>query len=326
MTGWEIDTTAVDAILADDHETLHKFVSEFGPLAAYDEERKTLAVIRRFHPTLNCSPDDATYKTDDDYSVRLALYTITSTMNTVLPKSLTYETLAILPNLQPGAFAVDFIITTAEFGPMTTNTYELMSVLAPGYQARPEAEMRAAFAKFSNVRFTPKPRIKITSTSIDLPAVGRLDRSEFEDWFSTIIDVPMLQQPLPMTVMAYNPQDPAQRAHLGLFSSAIAAFLKLDVSERAVSGRKILENCHAYIDSVGVQDWNRAMAECRDPLAIWRFVHPQNVYVQFHDETADVYVTLACACDWDEEHGLQLVYRGGLELTRVSQQDGHPVE
>ena len=28
-------------------------------------------------------------------------------------------------------------------------------------------------------------------------------------------------------------------------------------------------------------------------------------------------------CTWDQEHGLQIIYRRGAELSRVSQQDGH---
>ncbi len=36
-----------------------------------------------------------------------------------------------------------------------------------------------------------------------------------------------------------------------------------------------------------------------------------------------MYVQIAADCDWEPEHGLQLVYRGGNELVRVSEQDGH---
>ncbi len=44
LTGWEIDATAVDAILNEDHQTLRAFIDGYGRLAAYDDERKTLAV------------------------------------------------------------------------------------------------------------------------------------------------------------------------------------------------------------------------------------------------------------------------------------------
>ena len=36
-----------------------------------------------------------------------------------------------------------------------------------------------------------------------------------------------------------------------------------------------------------------------------------------------VYVQVACECAWESEHGLQLVFRQGATLSRVSDQDGH---
>jgi hypothetical protein len=36
-----------------------------------------------------------------------------------------------------------------------------------------------------------------------------------------------------------------------------------------------------------------------------------------------VYLTLECNCDWEREHGLQLVFREGKEISRVGPFDGH---
>lgn len=36
-----------------------------------------------------------------------------------------------------------------------------------------------------------------------------------------------------------------------------------------------------------------------------------------------VYVQIAAECDWEPEHGLQIIYRRGVEFCRVSDQDGH---
>lgn len=36
-----------------------------------------------------------------------------------------------------------------------------------------------------------------------------------------------------------------------------------------------------------------------------------------------VYVQLAGEYSWDEEHGIQLIFKEGIDLTRVSSQDGH---
>lgn len=36
-----------------------------------------------------------------------------------------------------------------------------------------------------------------------------------------------------------------------------------------------------------------------------------------------VYVSLACNCDWEPEHGLQLVFRNGLVINKIGEFDGH---
>lgn len=36
-----------------------------------------------------------------------------------------------------------------------------------------------------------------------------------------------------------------------------------------------------------------------------------------------VYVSLECDCDWEEEHGLQIVFKDGLKVNKVGAYDGH---
>jgi hypothetical protein len=56
-------------------------------------------------------------------------------------------------------------------------------------------------------------------------------------------------------------------------------------------------------------------------------VHPSEIYVTRRPKNdQDIYIQIACECDWEEEHGLQLVFRQGKKLTRVSSQDGHITE
>ena len=38
---------------------------------------------------------------------------------------------------------------------------------------------------------------------------------------------------------------------------------------------------------------------------------------------APVYVSLECNCDWEPEHGLQIVFRDGATVTKVGPYDGH---
>jgi hypothetical protein len=65
------------------------------------------------------------------------------------------------------------------------------------------------------------------------------------------------------------------------------------------------------------------MAGIADPNMVWQFVHPREVLISYSEKRNAVFVVLSCECDWEEEHGLQLVYQDGTTLVRVSQQDGH---
>jgi hypothetical protein len=36
-----------------------------------------------------------------------------------------------------------------------------------------------------------------------------------------------------------------------------------------------------------------------------------------------IYISVECECDWEEEHGLQLVLKNGLKVNKLGQYDGH---
>lgn len=60
---------------------------------------------------------------------------------------------------------------------------------------------------------------------------------------------------------------------------------------------------------------------------IWDFIYPTNVYIEQRPRNdKDIYIQVACECTWEPEHGLQLIFRQGRKLTRVSEQDGHLTE
>ncbi len=59
------------------------------------------------------------------------------------------------------------------------------------------------------------------------------------------------------------------------------------------------------------------------PEDVWNHVHAP-AEVLFCRDAEGVYALISCSCDWEPEHGLQLVLRDGHRLTRVSTYDGHP--
>ncbi len=59
-------------------------------------------------------------------------------------------------------------------------------------------------------------------------------------------------------------------------------------------------------------------------MEVWEYVHPSEIFVRRRSRREKgVYVQITAECDWEPEHGLQIIYRRGKELSRVSDQDGH---
>jgi len=54
---------------------------------------------------------------------------------------------------------------------------------------------------------------------------------------------------------------------------------------------------------------------------IWNFVYPGEIMVLWGKDE-DYYLCVTCDCEWEEEHGLQLVFKDGKKLTRASGHDG----
>jgi hypothetical protein len=55
---------------------------------------------------------------------------------------------------------------------------------------------------------------------------------------------------------------------------------------------------------------------------IWNFVKPTDIIIHW-DENNDFFLCVSCDCEWEKEHGLQLVFKNGETLTRASGHDGH---
>ncbi len=102
---------------------------------------------------------------------------------------------------------------------------------------------------------------------------------------------------------------------------AVDAFLALDSDARRAASSYVFKNYQKFADAVGEGDIDCHPAS---PERIWDHVHPTDVYVSRRDRRdMAIYVQIAARCDWEPEHGLQIIYRDGNELSRVSGQDGH---
>ena len=105
------------------------------------------------------------------------------------------------------------------------------------------------------------------------------------------------------------------------FAAAVRNFLGLTLENRTEATPCVFKNYCDFVDAVGEDELDFVIDE---PTDVWSHVHPSEIYV-LRRASGDkkVYVQICANCDWEEEHGLQIVYREGRQLSRVSDQDGH---
>jgi hypothetical protein len=162
-------------------------------------------------------------------------------------------------------------------------------------------------------------------TTITSATIGALRQDEdFDDWWiGEEVAVPFFGgKALIVIFMGYRPED--DPGFIVDADEALRNFLKQTDAHRLECSAHVHNDCVEFLEAVEYDDVDERLCEIARPEEIWAFVHPDKVYVKRrHRRDRDIYITVACECDWEEEHGLQLVFRQGRQLTRVSGQDGH---
>ncbi len=104
-------------------------------------------------------------------------------------------------------------------------------------------------------------------------------------------------------------------------SQAIAAFFQLGQEARMAASPYLYLNYKGMLDHVSADE----LVCCIDSEDnVWEHVHPTEIFVsRRHRRDKGIYICICAECDWELEHGLQIIYRDGNNLSRVSDQDGH---
>jgi hypothetical protein len=166
------------------------------------------------------------------------------------------------------------------------------------------------------------------SNQILSQVIGQLTQDEtFPDWWkSGEVPIPFLDdKKLPIIFMDFDPE--ADKTFLSEADQALTCFFALGKSDRKSISHLVYKNCKDVLEAIGFDEADQAMWDIENENEVWKFVHPSEMYVTRRPYAEqDIYIQLACECDWEQEHGLLLVFRQGKKLTRVSSQDGHLTE
>ncbi len=286
-------------------------------LAASDESGLRIAIILTAHPDWpNAAPEPG-----GPVAYTLKIGQPLSEMMFSLPTA-TYTAVRITET-----FPVLALEINANGRTIRTNIQELSRLLSP-WAVKTEADKLAAFSALSGAFEFPKPRPR--REAFLSRRLGRVEPGRFDvTWTADAIEVPLFDgQMIPVELSSPGLTDAITPDDADAIDAALDAFLMLGPADRAAAGVPVLASCKDILEAIGA-DWPEAlvMAAIVDPAAIWRHVFVREIEIKKDTRHGEppFYILVYCACDWEEEHGLQLVYRGGNVLTRVGQQDGDVV-
>lgn len=158
--------------------------------------------------------------------------------------------------------------------------------------------------------------------------LGQLTQDEnFPDWWmSQPVQIPFFgNSRLPVIFMDFTPEQDG--SFIQEADQALTNFFNLSSVDRLALSGLACKNCMNFLDAVGFDEADAPLRAIKSEHEIWQFILPTEVYITRRPyREQDIYVQVACECDWEQEHGLQLVFRQGRKLTRISDQDGHLTE
>lgn len=146
------------------------------------------------------------------------------------------------------------------------------------------------------------------------PLLNNLSRSGDRDlanwWYGEPVAVPFWDGRKIPVVYVFSP--PEDHNFIPAADAAVAAFLKLTSADRLDLVPLLEESREQSGNGAGT---GKDVWSCLAPPEIIQ-VHRR------HHRDKDIYVQMGLDCEWEPEDGLQLVFRKGLRITRVSRQDG----
>ena len=154
---------------------------------------------------------------------------------------------------------------------------------------------------------------------MNIPMLGPLRPNQhIPEWLeSEPVEIPFFDGvKLPVTLETTDPADEEE------INAALNSFLSLRPADRLSISRYIFENYVNMVELVG--DEYDLDCHIGSEEEVWQHLRPGEIYVSRRNRRdRAIYISIAANCDWEPEHGLQIVYRRGKELARVSDQDGH---
>jgi hypothetical protein len=157
---------------------------------------------------------------------------------------------------------------------------------------------------------------------MEIPGLGPVVDDDGSGWYRS---APLPVRVLGGTSCAIVVEGYADDRRKDDFHEAIRAFLALDSSVLTAASPAIFAYYRDFMSAVAGDDDTAWDVKIDGPQSVLDHVQLGTEPIVTRDVHGDrhVYVSLECECDWEPEHGLQLVFRDGRTVTKVGPYDGH---
>jgi hypothetical protein len=153
---------------------------------------------------------------------------------------------------------------------------------------------------------------------MEIPGLGTVTKDERFDWnHSEPISVPVLGGKMCRVIVEGYDEDAAKQD----YHTAIRNFLSIGASVLKEAEPHIFQFYEDIKQTVDDED-NPTITS---PGGIWRHVRLDSEPMVTRRAYGDrgIYVSVSGNCDWEPEHGLQIVFKNGLKVNKVGPYDGH---
>ncbi|KRC21707.1 hypothetical protein [Acidovorax sp. Root219] len=155
---------------------------------------------------------------------------------------------------------------------------------------------------------------------MNIPGIGEFTPDEdVGGYASEPIEVPMLgNQECTIFLEGYDDDDKPEE-----FLAAVRKLLAADVSVLEAVQQELFRYCEDVNSQRDPSDEDYLAID--SPEAVWDCIEfGDELYVtrRPHGDQG-IYVSIECSCDWEPEHGLQIVLKNGERVTKVGMFDGH---
>lgn len=147
---------------------------------------------------------------------------------------------------------------------------------------------------------------------------GRAPGGDLPDWLDgEPVSLPMLGgQECEVYADGYDDDDRPED-----YDRAVANLLACDFSVLQAAQEHVYRYYQDMREAWGPDE---DIPDIATPAEVWRHVQfGSEIELGRRAKDGLVYASLDCNCDWEPEHGLQIVLRNGQEVTKVGPYDGH---